>query len=257
MISPLLKSYNSSITFIKTKENNTTYNISIVERCVNMESIETKRANRFLFLKSIYEASQRDTMNGVNMWEVGNELGWDEKITDDIVEYLLEEELIKEWSHGGEIGITHKGIREVEDAISKPQEPPQHSPTVINIIAEVISGSNININSELSNASQIINALPEKFTSNKHQIAILVSNLMDTLQQVPAENNQEVETIIRLVKEALKSLEDHKFNTVKIKIITNSLLEVAKHINVIKPTVLPIVQQFIDWITQFLDQEKT
>jgi hypothetical protein len=96
-------------------------------------SIQKVREQRFLFVKTVYEISNGDSHAMLDMWEVGTKLGFDEDLTDRIVEYLRGEHLIKAAGLGGGISITHAGIVEVEAALSHPDRPTQHFPA-INII---------------------------------------------------------------------------------------------------------------------------
>lgn len=56
------------------------------------------------------------------MFELGTELGFDREEVSLIVQYLAGENLVKHRTIGGGIGITHDGVKKVEEAISAPQE---------------------------------------------------------------------------------------------------------------------------------------
>jgi hypothetical protein len=56
----------------------------------------------------------------VDMWEVGNELGWDRETTETTYDYLQGEGLLKAMTLGGGATITHDGPKEVEKAEEHP-----------------------------------------------------------------------------------------------------------------------------------------
>lgn len=98
-----------------------------------MKDLNEKKANRFRFLNHVYEATGGDETPSVNMWEVGNELGFAEDETQRIVDYLVGEGLIDYRAMGGEIELKHYGIVQVEKALSNPEEATEYFPP-INII---------------------------------------------------------------------------------------------------------------------------
>jgi len=106
-------------------------------------SIDTLRQSRFLFLKAVYQATEADEHKLVNMWQVGDELGLERDETARIVQYLTGETLLEHKALGGIIAITHHGIREVEDALSEPQEETYYFPPVNIINVETMIGSAI------------------------------------------------------------------------------------------------------------------
>jgi len=100
-----------------------------------MNSLEQKRKNRFKYLHLLYEKSGGDELNEQDMWEIGEKLGFDKKETEIITQYLKGEYLLEYASLGGGIAITHDGVKEIEDALSHPEQPTQYFPpfNIINI----------------------------------------------------------------------------------------------------------------------------
>jgi len=90
-----------------------------------MELNEKKR-NRFLFLELLYKESNGNTSARFDMWEVGNELNLERAETSRIVDYLIGEHLIEPVALGGIIGLTHWGVKEVEEAHENPEKPTEH-----------------------------------------------------------------------------------------------------------------------------------
>lgn len=68
------------------------------------------------------------------MWDIGKELGLDEAETNRIVQYLNGEYLVVPRALGGTIGISHRGVVEIEDALSNPERATTYFPPVVNII---------------------------------------------------------------------------------------------------------------------------
>ncbi|MCJ7722810.1 MAG: hypothetical protein MUP03_01635, partial [Anaerolineales bacterium] len=86
-------------------------------------SIQKTQRKRFQFLQRLYEVTEGNELASVNLWELGNELGYTRPEIDRIDDFLRGEGLIKQIAYGGTVGITHEGIVEVESALSRPDEP--------------------------------------------------------------------------------------------------------------------------------------
>lgn len=93
-----------------------------------MEPIEELRKKRFQFSHRLYELTKGSRYEIVNMFEVGEEIGFNRELTDLVTQYLEGEGLIKFQTVGGGIGITHEGVLEVEEAISNPDTPTTYFP---------------------------------------------------------------------------------------------------------------------------------
>jgi len=87
---------------------------------------------------------------------LGDELGFDEKETDRISQYLVGEYLMEYAAMGGIIAITHQGVIEVEDALSHPEEPTQYFPPVNIINIHHMQNSQIQQGTINSTQSQLI-----------------------------------------------------------------------------------------------------
>jgi hypothetical protein len=96
--------------------------------------IEREREDRFRFLRTLWEQSEGSEYYRVGMWELGAELGLDRSTVDRIFRFLSGEGLLKGVDIGGGVSITHRGIVEVEKALSRPDESTQYFPPV-NVIA--------------------------------------------------------------------------------------------------------------------------
>ncbi len=99
-------------------------------------SLQEKKATRFRFLNALYEETDGNEACLVDMWELGERLGLDQRQTDSAVEYLKGEYLLSIETMGGHVAITHAGVLEIEEAMSDPTQPTEHFPAAatINVI---------------------------------------------------------------------------------------------------------------------------
>ena len=99
--------------------------------------INERQSQRYQFLKRLHDDGNADSHLFFHMQdEIGQSLGFDQSLTHQIVRHLSDEGLIDSRMSGGFIGIMHKGIREVEDAESIPDQAmhyflPAHTSTSI------------------------------------------------------------------------------------------------------------------------------
>jgi hypothetical protein len=91
------------------------------------------------------------------MWDLGSELGLEQEETHRITDYLRGENLLEYHGIGGEIGITHYGIVEMEQALSDPNKSTQHFPASVNIVQVMgnVIGSQIQQATQASQQVQI------------------------------------------------------------------------------------------------------
>jgi hypothetical protein len=85
--------------------------------------IDEIRAQRFAFLLAVYRLADGDTQEYVNWDPIAEELGFDSSLATKIVIYLREENLLEEPVMGNVVLLTHWGLKEVEEALSAPDEP--------------------------------------------------------------------------------------------------------------------------------------
>ena len=111
----------------------------------------------------IFEPQEKREKTGsriVNRYEIGDSLNLNRRTVDTLVTYFEHEDLLRvvvpphppmpdpgyEYNPRLEplIGITHKGIKEVEDAFAKPNSPTEHLPpasTIVNFYGSQIKNS--------------------------------------------------------------------------------------------------------------------
>lgn len=87
-----------------------------------MTNLEKRRADRFRFLKRLYEVTDANKFAMGNVEEIARELGVDSDEADKIVQYLEGKGWL-EWRSMGLVSITEWGIDEVERALSGMEAP--------------------------------------------------------------------------------------------------------------------------------------
>ena len=82
--------------------------------------IEEMKKKRYQFLHKLYDLAGCDSTKLIEVYKVGDELGFDRGLTDNIAQFLKDEGMIKfetfaPGDFGYTISITHFGIRQVEE----------------------------------------------------------------------------------------------------------------------------------------------
>jgi hypothetical protein len=97
------------------------------------ESVEEKRAQRLAFMRRLYERTNGEQLEEIPQETLANDLGWDLKTANRVFNYLINEGLAACASYGGEVSITHKGVLEVERALTEPNLPTEHFPPAVTV----------------------------------------------------------------------------------------------------------------------------
>lgn len=157
-----------------------------------MNSLEEKRKARFKFLNLLYEKTGGNRILSESMWELGEELAFERSFTEIVVQYLDGESLLEYTSIGGFVGITHYGIKEVEQAISHPDQPSQYFPPVNIINIQNMVGSQIQQGTVSSTQSADFNS------QQLNDINSFISKLKEELPTLTLteEDRSEIETDI-------------------------------------------------------------
>src|SRR5919197_800960 len=94
-------------------------------------SLDEMRAQRFAFLKALYDESEGSTRALVPMDVISEQLGFDRQHSAKLADYLADEDLLRYAAAGPMLEITHWGVKEVEEALSAPEEPTEHFPPIV------------------------------------------------------------------------------------------------------------------------------
>jgi hypothetical protein len=159
------------------------------------------KSKRFQFLQKLLEVTEGDELAAANSWQLGEELGFTLSETTAICEYLRMEGLVKNITHDGLIGITHRGIIEVETALSKPDESTTYFPALNYIHVEQMIGSQIQQGANQS--SQVLTYNNNDIEARLKFVADLKSQLPDL--ELPSEAEEEVDSDISTIEYQVKS----------------------------------------------------
>ena len=147
-------------------------------------NIHEKQRERFQFLQKLYEETDGSEFESVNLTELGAILGFSDSETEKIYAYLHAKGLIEDIDLGGSAGITHQGIIEVENALSKPDEPTSYFPPINYIHVEQMIGSQL---------QQGTNQSSQVLTFNNNDIEAILKFVSNLSSQLPKlELNEEI-----------------------------------------------------------------
>lgn len=116
-----------------------------------MNAVEKRNAQRFLYLRRLYEKANGSVYPYLLFTEIGRELGWDDSISDEVSEYLKKAGLI-EFGSTSTVNLTGAGKDVVAEALSYPDQPTQFFSGAYTF---VIVNGNIYINGDLVGRDQI------------------------------------------------------------------------------------------------------
>ena len=132
------------------------------------------------------------------MRDIAQELKFSTNLTQKITQYLQGERLIEFRAIGGIIGITHEGIREIEEAISNPNKTTSHFPStnITNIIA-IRKMENSQIQQSGTEAIQTITLKERKHEEINEIIKLLKEsiNQLNLLSSQKSDLQAEINTI--------------------------------------------------------------
>jgi hypothetical protein len=159
------------------------------------DQIQEIKHRRFQYLKKLYEITGGSEYIAVSFLEIGRELGFSASESDRIDDFLAGEGLIKPDGIGPMIVIKHEGIKEIEKALSKPDEPTEHFLPINYIYVEQMNGSQIQQGSNQSTqngnySSNDFEAILKFIADLKGKIAELKLD-----RDTQKEANSEIETI--------------------------------------------------------------
>ena len=162
--------------------------------------IDLKR-NRFQFLKKLYEITEGNALCSVNMWELGNELEFIRQTTEQIVQFLVGENLVKYFTLGGNIAITHQGIVQVEKALSEPDKPTLYFPPINIINVQNMVGSQIQQGTSESNQTY------SSSTSDYKDVFGFIMELEGKLDELQLDSSdaQEISADVSTIESQIKS----------------------------------------------------
>lgn len=159
--------------------------------------LEEKKRKRFEFLRIVYELSNADSVD-ISTEQVTRKIGidYDGVEASQIARYLKNEGLL-DYISFTTIHITHKGIKVVEEALAKPNEPTEFFPPAINFI-KVNQMHNSQILQGSTGSNQTFNLTEQNLDSLEKFIQLFeqkFSELPFNSEDDKNEANAEIQTI--------------------------------------------------------------
>ena len=167
------------------------------------DALKEKQRLRIEYLNKVYELSNADTDSFVNGAEAAAKIGMENGQEDEvrtIANYLEGEGLLKvatriTGSFPANVRITHAGIKEIEGAISRPDQPTEHFMPINILNVETMIGSNIQqgtieSSQNIEFSADLINEIQNFITELKGQ-----KSHLDLSEDEDSEFNSEVATM--------------------------------------------------------------
>jgi hypothetical protein len=178
------------------------------------------------------------------MWTVGEKYGFDRDTTVKITQYLQGEGLLKFQALGGLIGITHRGISEVEKALTNQNDPTEHFPPAktVNII-HVNQMTNSQIQQNASNSNQI-----DTLNGTDDRLKDIILGLKEAYEHpsIPLPQKGDLGAEIKTIEGQLSS---SKPKTTIIKESLSSAKNILENISSIYTSATPLIYKISSWIS--------
>jgi septal ring factor EnvC (AmiA/AmiB activator) len=118
------------------------------------------------------------------------------------------------------------------------------SPTQ-NIYSGDFRGANLNFNikSTLTNVEQNVSNINTSDQTTRRELEKLIRQLSDELQKIPADKQEEVQTVAETAKVLVDSAKGEKPNKTMLKITAEGLKQAAQNLADVMPTIVPIASQ--------------
>ncbi|MDQ1317314.1 MAG: hypothetical protein QG588_966 [Candidatus Poribacteria bacterium] len=167
-----------------------------------MIPLKEMKEKRFQFLYKLYEMTRGNLRVPISKYKIGKELSFDRGTTDLITQYLHAKSLIKNLELGGsDILITQLGIDEVDEVLSKPNEPTEHFPSNVINIGQMIDS---NIQQASPDASQTVTFCDDDCNKLK-EMMILLREFIDEDNELESDKKSELIAEIGTIEAQMSS----------------------------------------------------
>ncbi len=170
-----------------------------------MMSVDEMKKKRFRFLQKVYDITEGSETAIVDMWQIGEELGFDRQVTEKIVTYLEGESLIESRALGGAIGLSHYGVTEIEDALSNPNKPTTYFPAINVIMNSTVMNSQIQ---QSNNGQSQIMVINESYNELDNILQLI--NSSSGMINLSAQQKSEFDAKIQEIKNEIVSKNPNK-----------------------------------------------
>lgn len=243
-----IKNSSNQIEKVLKQMTNTIYNThSISDAGASIDSsVDKIRQKRFLFLKNLYDKSNASSSKFMSKLESMRDLNINDDEANEIIFYLSNEGLIHQLTlHNKEMMISHQGIKEVEDSLTKPTIATSHFPPQIyyNTTINASDKSIIQLQQGTTNSTQ-----NSTFTVNDKDLLVsFIKELKSELKKLNLnfEDESEINSDIATIEAQLSS------SRPKINFLKESILSVK---NILEGAASNIVAEKIPLILEILSK---
>lgn len=102
--------------------------------------LDDRRRRRAAFMRALYELVDASTLASALPSAVAGPAGLTVQEAESVVEYLENDGLIEMQTFDGDVSITHRGIKEVEQSLARPDESTEHFPPATVYVAGDVYG---------------------------------------------------------------------------------------------------------------------
>ncbi len=169
----------------------------------NADLVSQKQRKRYEILLSLWRASNGTAHRNINFLEICSNLGIDDfEEAQEYLNYFAAEGLINN-NAGFEIGLSHKGIVEIENSIYHPQKSTEHFPSTI------IQNFNAPVGSVQTGPHNTSN-VNQNFENNVSEVLKLLNELKNSLKDLPIEQRQEATELTDFIEGEIVSESPNK-----------------------------------------------
>jgi hypothetical protein len=114
------------------------------------------------------------------------------------------------------------------------------------------TGAILNIKSTLTNVTQTVGQIPSANALEKEQLKQLIEQLNQALQQAPPDKVEEAEAVAKTAEALVQTANEAKPNKMMVQITGEGLKKAAENIAAVMPTVLIIATQIVSTISKIV-----
>lgn len=164
-------------------------------------SLEAKKKARFRLLHALYDITDGNLHKWLPLFDVGGHIGLSREETLLAGDYLKGEGLLEYRATGPTVGLTHHGVKEVEDALEHPDRPTQHFlPLNVINVGTMIGSSILQAGNHSSQAATVTDY---NATDLRHMMTAIRAAVADP--KVPKETKAEVLADVGTIEHQLDS----------------------------------------------------
>lgn len=189
----------------------------------------------------------------IYFWDARNfarQLGVDDFELNEVVRFLSSKDLLY-WRHNYDtiktVELTDKGFKwEFYESLLQPEQ--EQEPNVVNNINIVNNSGLVNVQGVLENVTQSIQSAPSLSGPKREELVGLFDQLKAELARTPASHSEHAEVLADQAKEISEELKRPQPRESMLKIKGLGLVEAAKALGSVLPTVMAIAEQIAKFV---------